>query len=190
MPPKTFERNPSIAATLATHSTCSQMRAVHTDGPPFNFCRLLAGPRGYAGVFNRNHVQCQPLPPRESAPVRVQLQTMDEPCVLTLWLCDTRHVIVSDRPQYPRCTKTNLRERRNRFFVERDPRSHSRSRVCRGHARRCRRRCTNLRPNCALPASDALSGRLGPAQNRVWNLRKAASVCCPAPRGRQTSRRH
>jgi FAD/FMN-containing dehydrogenase/Fe-S oxidoreductase len=147
-----------------------------TGGPPFNFCRLLAGSEGTLAFLTEITLACEPLPPSVSALVCVHCATIDE--ALRANLVALRHAPraceLMDH-NILECTKANLEQRLNRFFVEGDP-------------------SAILAVELAAPTGEAVAeeaARLeaelragglgyhypvvwGPDQNRVWNLRKAA----------------
>jgi FAD/FMN-containing dehydrogenase/Fe-S oxidoreductase len=147
-----------------------------TGGPPFNFCRLLAGSEGTLAFLTEITLACEPLPPSISALVCVHCATIDE--ALRANLVALRHAPraceLMDH-NILECTKANLEQRLNRFFVEGDP-------------------SAILAVELAAPTGEAVAeeaARLeaelragglgyhypvvwGPDQNRVWNLRKAA----------------
>src|SRR5215831_14929551 len=89
------------------------------DGPSFNFCRLLAGSEGTLAFLTEITVACEPIPPRESALLCIQCTTIDE--ALRANLVALRH---SPRAcelmdnNILECTKANLEQRKNRFFVQ------------------------------------------------------------------------
>ena len=92
------------------------------DGPPFNFCRLLAGSEGTLAFLTEITLSCEPLPPRESALVCVHCATIDE--ALRANLVALRHSaraceLMDDN--ILECTKVNIEQRQNRFFVQGDP---------------------------------------------------------------------
>src|SRR6202023_1480 len=91
-------------------------------GPPFNFCRLLAGSEGTLAFLTEITLSCEPLPPRVSALVCVHCATIDE--ALRANLLALRHSaraceLMDDN--ILECTKTNIKQRQNRFFVQGDP---------------------------------------------------------------------
>jgi FAD/FMN-containing dehydrogenase/Fe-S oxidoreductase len=147
-----------------------------SDGPPFNFCRLLAGSEGTLAFLTEITLACEPLPPRVSALVCVHAATVDE--ALRANLVALRHAPRACElldHNILECTKANLEQRQNRFFVQGDPGA-------------------ILAVELAAPTREvvaAVAARLeaelrsaglgyhfpvvwGPDQNRVWNLRKAA----------------
>ena len=73
-----------------------------SDGPPFNFCRLLAGSEGTLAFLTEITLACEPLPPPESALVCVHCATIDEAlranhCGATVFTACLR----VDGPPYP-----------------------------------------------------------------------------------------
>src|SRR3984957_1906542 len=91
-------------------------------GPSFNFCRLLAGSEGTLAFSTEITLACDPLPPRESALVCVHCAPIDE--ALRANLVALRHSaraceLMDDN--ILQCTKTNIEQRQNRFFVQGDP---------------------------------------------------------------------
>jgi FAD/FMN-containing dehydrogenase/Fe-S oxidoreductase len=146
------------------------------DGPPFNFCRLLAGSEGTLAFLTEITLSCEPLPPRVSALVCVHCATIDE--ALRANLVALRHSaraceLMDDN--ILECTKVNIEQRQNRFFVQGDPGA-------------------ILAVELAADTRDEVAGRAasletelraaglgyhypvvwGADQTRVWNLRKAA----------------
>jgi FAD/FMN-containing dehydrogenase len=92
------------------------------DGPPFNLCRLLAGSEGTLAFLTEITLACEPLPPPVSALVCVHCATIDE--ALRVNLVALRHAPraceLMDH-NILECTKANLEQRQNRFFVQGDP---------------------------------------------------------------------
>ena len=145
-------------------------------GPPFNFCRLLAGSEGTLAFLTEITLSCEPLPPRESALVCVHCTTIDE--ALQANLVALRHSaraceLMDDN--ILECTKTNIEQRQNRFFVQGDP----------GAILAVELASETREEVAALAATLETELRVaglgyhypaiwGPDQNRVWNLRKAA----------------
>jgi FAD/FMN-containing dehydrogenase/Fe-S oxidoreductase len=146
------------------------------DGPQFNFCRLLAGSEGTLAFLIEITLTCEPLPPPESALVCVHCATIDEALranIVALRFSPRACELMDDH--ILECTKTNLEQRRNRFFVQGDP-----------GAILAVELAGSTRDKVAAVAAD-LERELrasglgyhypvvwGTDQNRVWNLRKAA----------------
>jgi FAD/FMN-containing dehydrogenase/Fe-S oxidoreductase len=145
-------------------------------GPPFNFCRLLAGSEGTLAFLTEITLACEPLPPPESALVCVHCGTIEEALQANLVAlryaprsCELidHHIL--------ECTKTNLEQRQNRFFVEGDPGAllavefagNTRGEVA-DAARRLEAELSAANLGYHYPTV------WGKDQQRVWNLRKAA----------------
>jgi FAD/FMN-containing dehydrogenase/Fe-S oxidoreductase len=146
------------------------------EGPPFNFCRLLAGSEGTLAFLTEITLACEPLPPRESALVCVHCSSIDE--ALRANLVALRHApraceLMDDN--ILECTKTNIEQSKNRFFVQGDPgailavelAAETREEVSAVAARfESELRAAGLGYHYPVV--------WGSNQNRVWNLRKAA----------------
>jgi len=163
-------RNTGYALDLL--ATCAPF---NPEGPPFNFCRLLAGSEGTLAFLTEITLACVPVPPAGGL-VCVHCATIDE--ALRANLVALRHAprsceLIDDR--ILECTKTNLEQRKNRFFVHGDP-----------GALLVVELAADTREEVAAVAN-RLEGELraarlgyhyprvwGADQNRVWNLRKAA----------------
>ncbi|MBR9999685.1 MAG: FAD-binding protein [Cyclobacteriaceae bacterium] len=95
-----------------------------TDGPPFNLCRLIAGSEGTLGFITEIKVNLEPLPPPEKALICAHFNSLYESLEANLIalkyspsaseLID--HYILD-------CTKENITQRKNRFFIKGDPRA-------------------------------------------------------------------
>ncbi len=145
-------------------------------GPPFNFCRLLAGSEGTLAFLTEITLACEPLPPPESALVCVHCATIEEALQANLVAlryaprsCELidHHIL--------ECTKTNLEQRQNRFFVQGDPGAllavefagNTRGEVA-DSAKRLEAELSAANLGYHYPTV------WGKDQQRVWNLRKAA----------------
>src|SRR3984957_5855985 len=146
------------------------------DGPSFNFCRLLAGSEGTLAFLTEIVLSCEPLPPRASALVCVHCATIDE--ALQANLVALRHSaraceLMDDN--ILQCTKTNIEQRQNRFFVQGDPGAILAVEL----AGETKEEVLDLSKGLETELRSAGLGYhypviWGPDQNRVWNLRKAA----------------
>ncbi len=91
-------------------------------GPDFNFCTLIAGSEGTLAFITEIKLQVVPLPPREAGLLCVHFHSVDEALRANLIavkygpgaseLID--HYILE-------CTKDNIEQIQNRFFVQGDP---------------------------------------------------------------------
>ena len=146
------------------------------DGPHFNFCRLLAGSEGTLAFLTEITLACEPLPPRQTALLCVHCATIDE--ALRANLVALRHApraceLMDDN--ILECTKTNLEQRQNRFFVQGDPGAILAVEL----AAETREEVSAVAAQLEAELHAAGLGYHYPVvwgadQNRVWNLRKAA----------------
>ncbi|HEY4813545.1 MAG TPA: FAD-binding oxidoreductase, partial [Chthoniobacterales bacterium] len=92
------------------------------DGAPFNLCRLLAGSEGTLAFLVEITLACEPLPPPVAALVCVHCATIDEALganLIALKFKPRSCELIDDK--ILECTKRNLEQRQNRFFVQGDP---------------------------------------------------------------------
>ncbi|MGA7882318.1 MAG: FAD-binding oxidoreductase, partial [Terrimicrobiaceae bacterium] len=145
-------------------------------GPQFNFCRLLAGSEGTLALLTEITLSCEPLPPREIALVCVHCSSIDE--ALRANLVALRHApraceLMDDN--ILECTKTNLEQSKNRFFVQGDPGAILAVEL----AAETREQVSSVAAQLESELRTAGLGHHFPVVwgsnvNRVWNLRKAA----------------
>jgi FAD/FMN-containing dehydrogenase/Fe-S oxidoreductase len=89
---------------------------------PFNFCRLLAGSEGTLAMMTEIKLIAVPLPPKEKLLVCVHFESINESLEANLialkygpLACELMDHYILD------CTKNNINQRKNRFFIEGDP---------------------------------------------------------------------
>ena len=115
--PRLKRRNTGYALDLLLDNTvfgnCSD---------PFNFCKLLAGSEGSLALFTELKLNLVPLPPPEKVLVCVHLNSVEEALLANLIALHHGPVAVEliDKVVLD-CTKTNIAQSRNRFFVQGDP---------------------------------------------------------------------
>jgi FAD/FMN-containing dehydrogenases len=91
-------------------------------GPDFNFCKLIAGSEGTLAFITEIKLNVVPLPPKETGLLCVHFNSVDESLRANLIALKYRpsaselidHFILE-------CTKDNIEQRKNRFFVQGDP---------------------------------------------------------------------
>ena len=117
-PKKTVERrNTGYAVDLLLDTAPFTL-----GGDPFNFCKLIAGSEGTLAFLTEIKLNLSPLPPGETGLLCVHFQHIDEALRANLIALKYKpgaselidHYILE-------CTKGNIEQRRNRFFVEGDP---------------------------------------------------------------------
>ncbi|MFT4018991.1 MAG: FAD-linked oxidase C-terminal domain-containing protein, partial [Agriterribacter sp.] len=90
--------------------------------PDFNFCKLIAGSEGTLAFITEIKLNVVPLPPKVSGLLCVHFNTIDE--ALRANLIGLKYnVSASELIDHfiLECTKDNIEQRKNRFFVQGDP---------------------------------------------------------------------
>jgi FAD/FMN-containing dehydrogenase/Fe-S oxidoreductase len=117
-PKKTVERrNTGYAVDLL-----ADMAPFTAGGPDFNFCTLIAGSEGTLAFLTEIKLNVVPLPPKEAGLLCVHFHSIDESLRANLIALKYRpnaselidHYILE-------CTKNNIEQQKNRFFVQGDP---------------------------------------------------------------------
>ena len=117
-PKKTVERrNTGYAVDMLL-----EMAPFTAGGPDFNFCSLMAGSEGTLAFITEIKLNVVPLPPKEVGLLCVHFHNIDESLHANLIALKYRpsaselidHFILE-------CTKDNIEQRKNRFFVQGDP---------------------------------------------------------------------
>ena len=89
---------------------------------PFNFCKLLAGSEGTLAMMTEIKLNLEPLPPKENLLVCIHFETINESLEANLialkynpLACELMDHFILE------CTKSNINQRKNRFFILGDP---------------------------------------------------------------------
>ncbi|MCA6450855.1 MAG: FAD-binding protein [Chitinophagaceae bacterium] len=91
-------------------------------GDSFNFCSLIAGSEGTLAFLTEIKLNLVPLPPRETGLLCVHFNTIDESLRANLIGLKYRPSASELIDHYIlECTKENIEQRKNRFFVQGDP---------------------------------------------------------------------
>lgn len=92
------------------------------EGKSFNLCELICGSEGTLALVTEIKLNLVPLPPKEKVVVAVHFHTLEESLKATVLAmnhhpsaCELIDKIILD------CTKHNIEQRKNRFFVKDDP---------------------------------------------------------------------
>lgn len=92
------------------------------NGKPFNMCELICGSEGTLAFITAIKLNLVPLPPKEKVVVAVHFKTLEESLKATVIAmqfqpsaCELMDKIILD------CTKENIEQNKNRFFVKGDP---------------------------------------------------------------------
>ncbi len=93
-----------------------------SDGPDFNFCKLLAGSEGTLAFTTEIKLNLSPLPPAEDALVCAHFETLEASLYGAQvamrhapYACELMDKFILD------CTKGSRAQEKNRFFLEGDP---------------------------------------------------------------------
>jgi FAD/FMN-containing dehydrogenase/Fe-S oxidoreductase len=91
-------------------------------GQPFNFSRLLAGSEGTLAISTGIKLNLVPLPPKHKMLICVHFQTLDEALLGNLEALKHQPGAVELMDRFILdCTKGNIEQRKNRFFIQGDP---------------------------------------------------------------------
>jgi FAD/FMN-containing dehydrogenase/Fe-S oxidoreductase len=90
--------------------------------PDFNFCTLLAGSEGTLALLTELKLNLSPLPPKETGLLCVHFNSIDESLRANLIALNYGPTASELIDHYIlECTRDNIEQRKNRFFVQGDP---------------------------------------------------------------------
>jgi FAD/FMN-containing dehydrogenase/Fe-S oxidoreductase len=91
-------------------------------GPDFNFCKLIAGSEGTLAFITEIKLNVVPQPPKETGLLCVHFNSIDESLRANLIALQYQPSASELIDHYIlECTKDNIEQRKNRFFVQGDP---------------------------------------------------------------------
>src|SRR5450631_3428953 len=91
-------------------------------GPDFNFCKLIAGSEGTLAFSTEIKLNLIPLPPKETGLLCVHFNSIDESLRANLIALKYKPSASELIDHYIlECTKDNIEQNKNRFFVQGDP---------------------------------------------------------------------
>ncbi len=112
----------SSLSSIPTFSLSSTPSAGKTSPDPFNFCKLLCGSEGTLAFTTEIKIHVDPLPPPYDIVVAAHFKSINESMKATQFAmqhnpaaCELMDKIILD------CTKDNIEQSKNRFFIEGDP---------------------------------------------------------------------
>ncbi len=89
---------------------------------PFNFCKLLAGSEGTLALSTEIKLNLEPLPPKEKLLVCIHFNSVNESLEANLIALKYHPLACELMDHYIlECTKQNIQQRQNRFFIQGDP---------------------------------------------------------------------
>ena len=110
-------RNTGYALDLLLDS-----RLFSKSNKDFNFCQLLAGSEGTLALMTEVKLKLNPLPPKEKLLVCVHFESIKESLEANLIALKFNPLACELMDHYIlECTKSNINQRKNRFFIEGDP---------------------------------------------------------------------
>ncbi len=99
-----------------------EMAPFTAGGPDFNFCSLIAGSEGTLAFITEIKLNVVPLPPKETGLLCVHFNTIDESLRANLIAMKYSPSASELIDHYIlECTKDNIEQSKNRFFVQGDP---------------------------------------------------------------------
>ena len=98
------------------------MAPFNAGGPDFNFCSLIAGSEGTLAFITEIKLNVVPLPPKETGLLCVHFNSIDESLRANL-IAVKYNISASELIDHYilECTKNNIEQTKNRFFVQGDP---------------------------------------------------------------------
>ena len=115
--PEILRRNTGYAVDLLLET------APFTVGKEdFNFCKLIAGSEGTLAFLTEIKLNIEPLPPKEAGLMCIHFNTIDESLranIIALRYKPSASELIDHF--ILECTKDNIEQRKNRFFVQGDP---------------------------------------------------------------------
>jgi FAD/FMN-containing dehydrogenase/Fe-S oxidoreductase len=99
-----------------------EMAPFTAGGPEFNFCSLIAGSEGTLAFLTEIKLNVVPLPPKETGLLCVHFNSIDESLranLIALKYSPRASELIDH--YILECTKDNIEQRKNRFFVQGDP---------------------------------------------------------------------
>lgn len=150
-------------------------RPFNAEGEKFNFCKLIAGSEGTLLFITEIKVGTLPLPPKNKALVCIHCESIHESLLANLiGLKYEPHASELIDDIILQCTKENIEQQKNRFFVQGDPGAILVVELAADTDEQLDQKCTSL-------IQDLKNEKLGyhyPVLKgsdigKIWNLRKA-----------------
>ncbi len=142
----------------------------------FNFCKLMAGSEGTLAILTEIKLNLVPTPPKEKGLVCIHFKTLEEALLGNLVALKYKPGAIELIDEIIlECTKNNIEQRKNRFFIEGDPGAI----IIVEFARETREEIQKLKDAMEKEMIGEGYGYafpilFGPDIGKVWALRKAA----------------
>ena len=163
-------RNTGYAVDILT-----EMAPFTAGGPTFNFCSLLAGSEGTLAFLTEIKLDLNVLPPAEAGLLCIHFNSIDEALRANIIAMGYKPSASELIDQYIlACTKDNIEQSQNRFFVEGDPGAI----LVVEFLRASREEISVVAKELEMALRDAQLGYhfpllFGADTKRIWSLRKA-----------------
>lgn len=152
-----------------------EMAPFTAGGEDFNFCKLIAGSEGTLAFITEIKLNVVPLPPKEKGLLCVHFNTIDESLRANLIALKYKPSASELIDHYIlECTRDNIEQRKNRFFVQGDPGAI----LVVEYARETREEIIEVAKQVEAEMRAAGLGYhfpllFGEDTKKIWNLRKA-----------------
>ncbi len=147
-----------------------------TEGSdPFNFCKLIAGSEGTLAFLTEIKLNIVPLPPKEVGLICVHFNTIDEALRANLIALKYNPSASELIDHYIlECTKENIEQSKNRFFVQGDPGAILVVEIARGDKEQVAQLATEIEAEMrAAGLGYHFPVLYGDDTKKIWTLRKA-----------------
>lgn len=115
--PSVTRRNTGYAIDLLMH-----MEPFTSKGERFNMCKLIAGSEGTLGFITEIKLDIDPLPPEHNALICIHFDSLYESLEANLIALKYKPYASELIDHYIlECTKENIAQKKNRFFIQGDP---------------------------------------------------------------------
>ncbi|MCX6251195.1 MAG: FAD-binding protein [Bacteroidetes bacterium] len=170
-----FDSHKSQVTSHKSQVTSHKSQVTSHGSPAFNFCKLLAGSEGTLAFTTEIKLNLVPLPPKQKALICVHCNTVADALQANLIALKYHpgSVELMDKPIMD-CTKDNITQRQNRFFIQGDPGAI----LIIEFARETQDEILSIAQNVETEIREAGLGYhfplvFPPELKRVWDLRKA-----------------
>lgn len=153
----------------------AQTAPFQAGGENFNFCKLIAGSEGTLALLTELKLRIVPLPPPETGLLCVHFQNVDEALranVIVMGFKPSASELIDH--YILECTRDNIEQRKNRFFVQGDPGAILVIEFCREDREEIRKiagELTRVLQEAGLGFYFPLL--FGEDTKKIWSLRKA-----------------
>ncbi|MBV8252207.1 MAG: FAD-binding protein [Chitinophaga sp.] len=141
----------------------------------FNFCKLIAGSEGTLAFLTEIKLHVNPLPPKETGLLCIHFNNIDESLRANVLVMDFKPSASELIDHYIlECTKDNIEQSKNRFFVQGDPGAILVVEFCRDNRADITAICSEVEAKLrAAGLGYHFPVLFGEDTKKIWTLRKA-----------------